>query len=269
MTPSDNSPQDDRRRVLAHLAIHPGSTPEVIGRACLGGRSNSAVDSFMRRMMTPAMTPALVATQPLYARRRGYRLTIAGARMTGAPREAARPLGPQARVNRMAVAWHLYAPGSKRRLVPASELRTVFRIDAHRLPRRHFYLDESGAEARLGYLVVDHGAQVRRVVRKTTETLARFLKLGWFDDLIAQGRLQVTVLTPTVGKQRAIRLHLGPYVESVLGPMLKRFRGAGADPIQLEVVVVDELDQLVIDAWRVADRRRSETKKPDQEGPSP
>jgi len=257
MTPPDGNPRDDRRRVLMHLGDFPGSTPEVIERACLPGRSSSAVESFMRRMMTPAITPALVATQPLYARRRGYRLTIAGAKLAGLPREAARQLGPQARITRMAVAWHLFAPDSQRRLIPPAELRSVFAIGAHRLPRRHFYLDEAGGSPSLGYLVVDHGAQVRRVVRKTTETLARFVRLGWFDDLIAQRRFQVTVLAPTDGKRRAITLHLGPYVETVLGRMLKRFRGIGADPIRLEVVTVPELEQLVLDGWRAAEHRRS------------
>jgi len=257
VNPSEpNGVQRDRERVLRHLGDFRVSTAQIIARTCLGGRSLSATDSFLRRMMSPALKPALIATQPLYGRRRGYRLTRAGAKQIGLPPEAARPLGPQARVTRLAVLLFITAPDANRRLVPAPLLRDAFPIGAHRLPSRQFYLDESRDDPRLGFLVVDHGANVRRVVRKTAQATARFLKHGWFDAVVARRGLVVTVLTPTPTKQAAIRLQLEPYVDTVLHKPLQRFAAGGVAPIRFEVRVVAEIQPLVLAFWRGADGRR-------------
>lgn len=246
-------------RALEHLKLYRVSTDEVIRRVCAPDLESSGVESFLRRMGAAAGRKPLITRQPLYGRCSGWRLTRAGAKHVGAPREIARPLGPQARMDRLALLWFIHAPQADRTLIPSAELRQQFALTAHRLPRQHFYLEENQGVTQLGFIVVDHGGQVRRVVRKANEVLARFLKHGWFDDLIAAGRFKVTIVTATPSKRGAIERQWQPHLERELRAASRRFVEPGRPvPLVAEVVCLAALEPLVLAADDAADQPSGE-----------
>lgn len=233
------SPRD--LRILKFVAAFWLAISDVLARVFFHGLKKDAMKSTLRRLCGKGPTYRLLRPEPLDTHRVAYRLTNRGARLIGASPQHARPLGPQARIERLAVLQFIHAEGeAKRTLISGKKLREHFDLTGHRLPRHRFYLEEEGESLRLGFLVVDHGAHTKRIVRKSVQVLARFLRHGWFDDYLKNSQFTLTILTVTPGKQRAIRIGLKQQLNEVLGRALGALHPPAKDgfPLPVQIVVV-------------------------------
>ncbi len=98
-----------------------------------------------------------------------------------------------------------------------------------------------------GFAVVDFGSDVRRVTRRTLDLLERFRQRGWFDDLIAAGRFDLTVLTLTEAKARTLQGQLERSIQTRLADWVRQAGGAAQNrsPVRLKLLVVPRLLDLV------------------------
>lgn len=221
---------------------------EVIHRLIFPGQHRDAVKSTLRRLCGQGPTYRYLRPEPLDGRRVVYRLTRRGAKLLGAPLHLARPMGPQARIERLAVLLFIHGKEMpQRNLISNQKLRESFNLHGHRLPRQRFFIEEKADQHHLGFVVVDHGAHYRRIVRKAVRFLSRFLRHGWFDDYIRNGQFTLTVLTVTELKERALRHELKRHLKEILGRPLAALRPPGADrwPLPVTTVVIPDLIDLI------------------------
>ncbi len=228
--------------ILKFVLRHRIVTFEVLRRVFFDGKQKDAVKSTLRRLCGRYR---LLTTEQLDARRGYYRLTQRAAALLGARRTLVRPLGPQSLIERFAVLWFitLDRPG-RRTLFNPRHFPEQFDLGSHRLPRANFYIeDDERGQSRLGYIVVDHGGHLRRIIRKSVRVLLRFLKRGWFDDYFATGRFTLTVLTLNGTKQKSLQFGLNGQLRESLRYALSRF--SHKQPLSLQVEVVPGLMSLI------------------------
>jgi hypothetical protein len=77
-------------------------------------------------------------------------------------------------------------------------------------------------------------------VRKSVSVLSRFLRRGWFDAYLRSGQFMLTVLTPTAGKERALRIGLKRSLREVLGRPLASLSPPAPNgwPLPVSIVVI-------------------------------
>lgn len=126
------------------------------------------------------------------------------------------------------------------------------------MPRQRFYLEERTDADYLGFIVVDHGGHVRRIVRKAVEFMQRFVKRSWFDDYLRSGQFVLTILTLTDFKGREITHGLKKLLKAVLGPDLAKLHKpfSGGWPVPVEVVVVPGVINVLPGKTASKNRRR-------------
>jgi len=223
-------------------------TPEVIHRRFFPDGDIEAARSAIRRLCGRAPNYLYLKPEPLDARRMYYRLTRRGTRVLGISPKHASPLKRLGRVKRYALASFLYSgqPGT-RTLFNPKEFPEAFSLQGHRLPRHPFYLDRSTDQLRLGIVLVDHNAHVRRTVHKTLKPLGRFLRLGWLDEYIRSEAFVVTILTSSEFQKTLIRRHLVHSVHGHFGYQLSRLRPDVQDRllVDLNPQVVPGLDAVI------------------------
>ena len=241
-TPTNITLSERDRKILNHVGKFGISSFEVIHFSFFKGMSRDAVKSTLRRLCGKGPTYRFLRPVPLYGSRVAYQLTWRGANTVGVSPSLARPLGIQTRVERLAILNFIHDLNCehKRRIVTNARLREYFPICQHRLPRQRFYLEERADTDYLGFIVVDHGGHVRRIVRKAVEFIHRFVKRGWFDDYLHSGQFILTILTLTEFKGREIKHGLRKLLKAVLGPDLAKLHKPfpGGWPIPVEIVVV-------------------------------
>lgn len=228
--------------ILKFVLRHRIVTFEVLRRVFFDGKEIDAVKSTLRRLCGRYR---LLTPERLDVRRGYYRLTQRAAALLGARTAMVRPLGPQSLIERFAVLWFitLDRPG-RRTLFNPRQFPEQFDLGSHRLPRANFYIeDDDQGQSRLGYIVVDHGGHLRRIIHKSVRVLLRFLKRGWFDDYFAAGRFTLTVLTLNGAKQKSLQFGLNSQVRESLRYALSRF--THKQPLALQVVVVPGLIGLI------------------------
>jgi hypothetical protein len=236
-------------KILRHVRTHGMSTIAAVQAMFFGGQGRDAVKSTLRRLCGQPPDYRYLKPEPLDSHRVYYRLTNRAVRLLGAPKEAARALGPQAKIGRYAVLWFICMdrPGA-RSLFNPRDFPDQFDIGPNRLPRPNFYIERiSDEEHRLGFIIVDHGSHVRRILRKAADTLVRFLRHGWFDAYVRDRAFALTVLTPTAAKKRSILLNLEASVTERLRHPLRRLSMRDTDcPIHLDALVVPQLSNLIV-----------------------
>lgn len=144
--------------------------------------------------------------------------------MIGASKGTARRLGLVARIQRYALLWFICAeePG-KRTLFDPRDFPEQFDLRGQRLPQKDFYVEEAdGGRMCLGYILVDHGNDPRRIVRKASQTMARFLKQGWFDEYFRAGAFVLSVLTVCEEKHVDLGRMLSPSLAEQLRVPLRK-----------------------------------------------
>ena len=110
--------------------------------------------------------------------------------------------------------------------------------------------EDSGGESaqpRLGFILVDHNAHPRRIVRKTIRPLSRFLYHGWFDEYIRERAFMVALLTFSKYRKRLFQQELPQAIAEQLRYPLSRFQthSDGRLPIDIHVQVIPGLMPLV------------------------
>jgi len=222
--------------ILRHVAQFRRTTFLILHRRFYSEQKKDAVKSTLRRLCGKKSKYRLLETERWNARCLVYRLTAAGARLIGASEELARPLGRQARVSRLAELLFFHGQEERKvRLISNEQLRQFLQLTAQRLPRRGFFLEETSQGELLGYLLVDHGGDARRIARKAATILTRFLKKGWFKDFLRAGRVVITVLTQTAYKQQRLVRLIQQRFQQDLAELLAPLGKIGS-PFRVEVV---------------------------------
>jgi len=222
--------------ILRHVAQFRRTTFLILHRRFYPGQKKDAVKSTLRRLCGKKSKYRVLESERWNARCLVYRLTVAGARLIGASEDLTRALGRQARITRLAELMFFHGQEERKvRLVSNDQLRQFLQLTAQRLPRRGFYLEETSAGELLGYLLVDHGGEARRIARKAVSVLTRFLKKGWFNDFLRADRFVITVLTQTASKQQRLVRLLQQRLQHDLAELLAPL-GKVRSPFRVEVV---------------------------------
>lgn len=248
------------RNILQHLAEFRSGGIDVLHQRFFEGKSIEAARSTMRRLSNGPHH--LVRSVPLDGRSNWYQLTPAGTRLIGASDQAYRPLGRQATARQFALQWLLFLSDRPQlRLIHLQDFPDLFPIRGHRLPQGYFYFSapnfteakvevpaqqqehteeqpqSTSHEMRLGYVAVDYGGRPLRVAQRLQKTLRRFLRNGWFDDIIRAGTFEVTLLTITAARRRAYEHSLPTVLKQNLARDLIRLNPTFAETIPFEVYV--------------------------------
>jgi hypothetical protein len=122
-------------------------------------------------------------------------------------RSAARGRGALTVARRVGVTWfslrhNLFRPTVR-------EFREHYpRLYDRKIPAGSYYIDTSREPHLLGWLEVDTGRNVRRLMKKVNRLFAQRFRLAEFGRLIHAEQFVVVVLTPTEGKKRIIEAGL-------------------------------------------------------------
>ena len=235
------SARDRRILLLAKAGI---VTVEIVHGCFMADQHIGAAESALQRLVKKGY----LASEPLDTQRVYYRLTSKGARAIGISTSDTWALKKQGRIHRYAVTWFIHAqrPG-ERALVNPHDYPERFPVGGHTLPRCPFFLDDTEEKLRLGIILVDHNAHVRRMSRKTVKLLGRFLHHGWFDGFISQGAFMVTILTFLKDRKRAFDRQVPGAIRKRLGCALSRICPdyAVRNPIIVQVHVIPGMDLIV------------------------
>jgi hypothetical protein len=236
-------------RILRRAGCFRMVTPEVLQVTDFEGKQLDAVRSALRRLCGRPPRYLYLRPEDLDGTRKYYRLTGRGARLIGAPKHCAQRLGLVAKIRRYAELWFICAEKPHARtLFDLRDFPQHFQLHGQRLPQGSFYVEQAD-EARmcLGYIIVDHGSDPRRICRKACQTMARFLKQGWFDEYLRAGTFVLSVLTVSERKRDDLgRTLAGSLAERLRVPL--RQLGLSLEtglPFTVNVVVVPGLDLLI------------------------
>jgi len=236
----------ERNEQILLLAKGEMITPEIVLRRFLPDGSIEAARSAIRRLCGEDENPCYLAAEPLDGRRVYYRLTPLAAKILGISPKYAVPLKKLGRVRHYALSWFIHAarPGC-RKLIDSAEVIELLGLRGHRLPRHPFFLDVTTGQEKLGMIFIDHNAHLRRIVQKTVRPLARFLRHGWFDELIFSGHFLLAVLTFSGRRQRAITMQLQLALKRLLGSALRANRSDPSGPLCVQVHLIPGMDAVI------------------------
>jgi hypothetical protein len=222
--------------ILRHVALFRRTTFRTLHDRFFSGQKKDAVKSTLRRLCGPKSKYRLLEPERWSPRCLVYRLTRSGARVIGAAAELSRPLGQQARITHLAELFYFHQqPTRKLRLVSNDQLRQFLNLTDQRLPRRGFFLEQTPQGELLGYLLVDHGGDARRLARKAAGVLKRFLKKRWFDEFLRADRFVITMVTLSPNKKQRLQKLLQHRLEQDLAPLLAPLGKTGS-PFRFEVI---------------------------------
>jgi len=144
-----------------------------------------------------------LAAFPLIGRQLYFVHGREGVRQLGLPPRRAEALGPQALTTAFGTLEFCAMNGFVK--LTAGEFRTQFpTLQARGLPASAYFL-QTGGVYRVGLVVVDLGAQARRLAKKVQRLILRRDELPPFRSLMLEGAFTVGVVTATDGKARQIR----------------------------------------------------------------
>jgi len=177
-----------------------------------------------------------------------YRLTRRGCAEIGVSQRLARPLGPRAKVERLAVLAFLHAASRERKPLVGPRLREFLDLDpVERLPKATFYLETSDTQTLLGVLFVDCGGHPRGIATRTARKLARYLDGHWFDEEIRAKRFSVTILTGRRTKIAGLKKHTTAAIDAELPWATRPLIGdeCPSDFLRVQVTYVPEIESLL------------------------
>lgn len=247
--------------ILEHIAEFGMSTFDILHRKFFLGKKPDAVKSTLRRL--GKKNHKLIASESLDGQRVYYRLTPKAGKLLAVNKSICCRYGPAATARRYALLW--FSEGqieTRRRICRPRDFPQFFNIGDNRLPKVDFYLsdffDKSVGESRFnfGLAIIDFNSHHRRVVDRAKRHLRRFLRLGWFNELIRARSFEISVLTVTQNKKRAINCALKRELLSsfrselgkICDPLLEPF------PIGWQVEVVPGLIDVIPGASIQAER---------------
>jgi hypothetical protein len=144
-----------------------------------------------------------LATFPLVGRQFYFVHGREGVRQLGLPPRRAKALGPQALATAFGTLEFCAMKGFVK--LTAGEFRAQFpTLQSRGLPASAYFL-QTGDICRVGLVVVDLGAQARRLAKKVQRLILRRDELLPFRSVMLEGSFTVGVVTATDGKSRQIR----------------------------------------------------------------
>lgn len=144
------------------------------------------------------------------------------------PRKA-RAFGPQAKVT--AYGTLLFCSRSPVQKLTAAEFRTQFpELCRERTSEAHYYVERTPPH-RLGLLLIDHGADARRLPAKALRVVRDRGDLPAFCDLLFDGQFVVSVVCPSAGRAKQLR---------------RAFRRKPCKTAEVTIVTVPELLPLLV-----------------------
>lgn len=144
------------------------------------------------------------------------------------PRKA-RAFGPQAKVT--AYGTLLFCTRSPVRKLTAAEFKRQFpELCRVHTSEAHYYVERTPPH-RLGLLLIDHGADARRLPAKALRVVRARDDMPAFADLLFDGRFVVSVVSPSAGRTRQLR---------------RAFRKKPCRTAEVTVVTVPELLPLLV-----------------------
>lgn len=223
--------------------------PEFLLRQHFPGRELDAVKSTLRRLYGHGPSYLYLRPEQLDAKRVYYRLTGRGCRLIGASRDASRPFGRKAVVQRYATLWFISADQPKaRRLIEPRQFPDLFPGNTSRLPKKRFFIEQRpDGSMVVGLFAIDVRSDVRRFVRQSWQRLSRLFAQGLFLDYLASGRFSYRVLTYDEGKGKELEALLRKTLRQTL---TKQLQAVGLNSpadllIQLQVTLVPGMDTLI------------------------
>lgn len=244
MTSSNNNHRPLSRRIrklLRTIENTRRTTFEGLQAGPFHGSHRDAIKSIIRQ----ARKKGLIVSEDIPGNRVFYRLSRAGCRAIGAPREYARKLGEQGRYERFALVWLCFCDGPPRTIIyPAQD---GFDVAPQWLRRVHFYLEPMPAGHVVGQVKIDFGTTPARLADNSCTRLYRYLESGWLDELIRARLFHFTVLTLSDSKRDDIEKALLPVLrEGLAEPLAKILGQTPADfPIPVHINVVPGLQDLL------------------------
>lgn len=241
------------RLILTHLALYGLGTTESLHQLFFAGKKLDAVKSTLRRLGS-AGAKLLVKEVINGSRRVYYRLTPKGATAIGHRGDCKR-LGDSRLPRSYALMYFtcLHADGAHRHYCHPRQHPDLFPLGGERLPKIDFYMaertvNETGKRTvSLGFTITDTSVNWRRIVERSVKHTRRLVSKRWFEPIMRSGNFELTVLTVSPPRRRAIELVLDGELRRLLRPDFMRLKIEQAPrfPIQTQVVCVPGLDDLI------------------------
>ena len=179
--------------ILTHIATYRITVPEILGPLFFSEADRSAMTKVLSRLTRAGY----LERRDLYPPKKYWTLSPAAATARGLTSEFSN-IGPQALAQAYATLYYCCSPPSSvsRRHITRLELlsdRPQFAIKG--LPSQDYFLETEGETTRLGLLIVDHGANYFRVLRKCRTATQKRYAHDAFRALIDQNRFIVGIAT--------------------------------------------------------------------------
>lgn len=194
------------REILGHIARYRITTVQAVQRLFFASLQQEAAESTLRRLREAGF----IESRRLFETARYYYLTKLATHTLGKAESLARRPGSQSVSTNFGVLAFCCLMPKLRELFTLDEFRTEYApLFEPGLPSTHYYVDEDQAGVRrLGWIEIDGGADVRRLVRKCHHRVNRRLDLPAFRELIREKNFVVAILTGNPEKAATIRAAL-------------------------------------------------------------
>jgi hypothetical protein len=235
-------------KILRFVARYRLVPLDILWKNFFPGQGRDAAKSTLRRLLGKAPTHRYLRPQFLDGTRVAYRLTRRGCHELGVSQRLARPLGPRAKVERLAVLAFLHATSRPCKPLIGQKLREFLELDqAERLPKATFYLESSDTQTVFGVLFIDCGGHPRGIATRTARKLTRYLDGHWFDDEIRAKCFVVTILTGRKSKVASLKRHASTSIDKDLSWATRPLIGdeCPSDFLRVQVIHVPEIENLL------------------------
>lgn len=232
--------------IMRYIAEQHTSWFDPLHARFYAGRSLEATRSTMRRLCGKPPNFRFVRSDQIDGSRNFFRLTPSNAKVIGAAKSVTEPLGRTALLRRYSLQWFLEVDlQSSRWVCHPRDYPDLFPIEGQRLPRGNFYFEATEQGNLLGFAVEDNGSDPRRIARRAVDTIERFLKQHWFDDLLVAGRFGLTFLVATEEKAKTIKLQFHRESLRRLKPWFQKLTSSHTDCLVQNYRVVPGLLALI------------------------
>lgn len=195
----------DQLEVLDHLGTFRITTAEVVGQVL--DAKPEAVKSFLQRLGAAGY----VDSADLFGRTKYHFLTTVGLRLVGLPERKRGSLNPNPLAEAFGILRFCMADPRTRLKLRVDDFRARFPTLAPRGMRAsNYYYDSAEEPGRIGFLYVDRGISVAKVVGKVRNMIIgpRFDHAGWRSSVLDRNLFAVGIATPTPEKASRLQAEL-------------------------------------------------------------
>jgi len=200
---NEADPPDRTELVIERIERFTLTTAEDVRRSIMPEVSLNGVQKVLARLVDAGW----LAAYPLVGRKLYFVPGPLAVKERGLSARKSGALGPQALVTAYAILEFCEQAGVRK--ITAGEFSAQFpELSAPQLPASTYFV-QPGVKPRLGHVLVDHGAEARRIAAKVRRHIRRRIELPAFADLIRSGSFIVAVVTPSAGKASQLRRAIG------------------------------------------------------------